>query len=89
MKKHNNLILLRHGQSIWNQLNLFTGWVDVDLSDEGLEEAKTAGLILKNDGRKFDVIFTSGLTRSKHSAEIIKNVLGNSPNRNGWVLAIK
>ena len=49
------LVLLRHGESEWNKLNLFTGWTDVDLSDKGREEAKAAGAILKSEGYDFDV----------------------------------
>ena len=48
------LVLLRHGESEWNKLNLFTGWTDVDLSDKGREEAKQAGITLKKEG--FDLI---------------------------------
>lgn len=58
------LVLIRHGQSEWNKLNLFTGWHDVDLSEEGVEEAKTAGKLIKEAGLEFDVAFTSVLTRA-------------------------
>ena len=58
------LLLLRHGQSIWNLENLFTGWVDVDLSDQGLQEAQEAGRLLKAEGIAFDVAFTSVLKRA-------------------------
>ncbi|MBC1372817.1 2,3-diphosphoglycerate-dependent phosphoglycerate mutase [Listeria booriae] len=58
------LVLIRHGQSEWNKLNLFTGWHDVDLSEEGVEEAKRAGLLVKEAGLEFDVAFTSVLTRA-------------------------
>ena len=60
MKK---LVLLRHGESIWNKENLFTGWMDVDLSDQGLAEARRAGGLLKAEGLTFDVAFTSVLKR--------------------------
>ncbi len=56
------LILIRHGQSIWNKLNLFTGWVDVPLSQEGVKEAVKAGEEIKNI--EIDVIFTSTLIRA-------------------------
>ena len=59
-----NLVLLRHGESTWNQENRFTGWTDVPLSDKGLREAREAGKLLKNDGFAFDVAFTSVLKRA-------------------------
>ena len=58
------LVLLRHGESTWNKENRFTGWTDVDLSDRGREEAKTAGRLLKQGGYTFDVAFTSVLKRA-------------------------
>ncbi|MBU1888191.1 MAG: 2,3-diphosphoglycerate-dependent phosphoglycerate mutase [Candidatus Omnitrophica bacterium] len=58
------LVLLRHGESIWNKENRFTGWTDVDLSDQGIEEAREAGKILKKEGFMFDVAFTSVLKRA-------------------------
>ncbi len=58
------LVLLRHGESVWNKENLFTGWTDVDLSEQGLKEAKRAGQQLKQDGFVFDVAFTSVLKRA-------------------------
>lgn len=58
------LVLLRHGESVWNKENLFTGWADVDLSQQGREEAKEAGRLLKNEGFAFDVTFTSVLKRA-------------------------
>jgi 2,3-bisphosphoglycerate-dependent phosphoglycerate mutase len=58
------LVLLRHGESIWNQANLFTGWTDVDLSETGKSEAKAAGAVLKAEGFSFDVAFTSVLKRA-------------------------
>ena len=61
MKK---LILLRHGESIWNKENRFTGWTDVDLSEKGLEEAKKAGEVLKKEGFVFDLAYTSVLKRA-------------------------
>lgn len=61
MKK---LVLLRHGESIWNKENRFTGWTDVDLSPEGVREAKRAGELLKEHGFIFDVAFTSVLKRA-------------------------
>jgi 2,3-bisphosphoglycerate-dependent phosphoglycerate mutase len=58
------IVLLRHGESIWNKENLFTGWYDVDLSDQGKVEAKRAGEVLKAEGFTFDVAFTSVLKRA-------------------------
>jgi 2,3-bisphosphoglycerate-dependent phosphoglycerate mutase len=58
------LVLLRHGESEWNRENRFTGWVDVDLSPKGLEEARAAGRLLKAEGYRFDVAFTSVLRRA-------------------------
>src|SRR5215467_4776467 len=58
------VVLLRHGESTWNKENRFTGWTDVDLSEKGLEEAKSAGELLKADGYTFDVAYTSVLKRA-------------------------
>jgi 2,3-bisphosphoglycerate-dependent phosphoglycerate mutase len=58
------VVLLRHGESTWNQQGLFTGWTDVDLSDKGVEEAKTSGRVLKKDGYTFDIAYTSVLKRA-------------------------
>jgi 2,3-bisphosphoglycerate-dependent phosphoglycerate mutase len=64
------LVLLRHGNSDWNQKNLFTGWVDVDLSDQGREEAKRAGELLAESGILPDIQYTSVLKRAIHTANI-------------------
>jgi 2,3-bisphosphoglycerate-dependent phosphoglycerate mutase len=64
------LIILRHGNSTWNQENLFTGWVDVELSDQGRAEAKRAGDLLVASGLKPELVFTSRLKRAIHTAEI-------------------
>ncbi len=61
------LVLVRHGESEWNKLNLFTGWTDVDLSEKGHEEAKAAGKLLKAEGYDFDVAYTSYLKRAIHT----------------------
>ena len=64
------LVLIRHGESEWNKLNLFTGWMDVDLSDKGREEAKNAGKTLKAEGYDFDICYTSYLKRAIHTLNI-------------------
>jgi 2,3-bisphosphoglycerate-dependent phosphoglycerate mutase len=64
------LILLRHGNSLWNQQNLFTGWVDVDLSDQGRLEANRAGELLAESGLKPDLLYTSRLKRAINTANI-------------------
>ena len=61
------LVLLRHGESVWNKENLFTGWTDVDLSEHGKEEATEAGRVLREHGFTFDVAFTSVLKRAIRS----------------------
>ena len=61
------LVLVRHGESEWNKLNLFTGWMDVDLSEKGHEEAKAAGQLLKAEGYDFDICYTSYLKRAIHT----------------------
>ena len=67
------LILLRHGNSVWNQENLFTGWVDVELSDQGRAEAKRAGELLAESGLKPDLLYTSKLKRAINTAHIALN----------------
>jgi len=59
--KIHKVVFLRHGQSIWNLENRFTGWYDVDLTQQGHEEAKQAGLLLKEKGFEFDLAYTSTL----------------------------
>lgn len=65
------LVLVRHGESIWNKENRFTGWTDVDLSEKGVEEAKKAGLLLKKEGFSFDLAYTSVLKRAIRTLWII------------------
>lgn len=65
------LLLVRHGQSVWNVENLFTGWTDVDLSDQGRIEARQAGIEIKREGLAFDVAFTSVLKRAIRTMWII------------------
>jgi 2,3-bisphosphoglycerate-dependent phosphoglycerate mutase len=70
------LVLVRHGQSEWNLKNLFTGWKDVDLTEQGVEEARTAGRKLKAEGIQFDVAFTSSLKRAQRTLDLILDELG-------------
>ncbi|MEO9168584.1 MAG: 2,3-bisphosphoglycerate-dependent phosphoglycerate mutase [Aestuariivirga sp.] len=72
------LVLVRHGQSDWNLKNLFTGWKDPDLSPKGVEEARAAGQRLKAKGLKFDLCFTSALTRAQHTLDLILSELGQT-----------
>lgn len=70
------LVLVRHGQSEWNLKNLFTGWRDPDLTEQGVSEAKRAGALLKAEGLKFDVAFTSDLTRAQKTLGLILGEMG-------------
>jgi 2,3-bisphosphoglycerate-dependent phosphoglycerate mutase len=70
------LVLVRHGQSEWNLKNLFTGWRDIDLSEQGIAEARTAGRKLKAQGLRFDVAFTSALIRAQRTLDIMLDELG-------------
>ena len=72
----NVLVLVRHGESEWNKLNLFTGWRDPDLSETGIEEAHRAGALLKKEALVFDIAFTSALKRAQHTLDIILGELG-------------
>jgi 2,3-bisphosphoglycerate-dependent phosphoglycerate mutase len=72
----NVLVLVRHGESEWNKLNLFTGWKDPDLSGKGIAEAHQAGRQLKKEGLRFDIAFTSDLVRAQHTLSIILQELG-------------
>jgi 2,3-bisphosphoglycerate-dependent phosphoglycerate mutase len=70
------LVLVRHGESEWNKQNLFTGWRDVDLTERGIEEARTAGRKLKAQGLRFDVAFTSALKRAQRTLDVMLSELG-------------
>lgn len=70
------LVLVRHGQSEWNLKNLFTGWKDPDLTEQGVTEAHAAGKALKGMGLHFDVAYTSALTRAQHTCRIILGEVG-------------
>lgn len=65
------LVLLRHGESIWNKENRFTGWIDIGLSEKGEQEAKMAGQTLKREGYTFDIVFTSVLKRAIQTTELV------------------
>jgi len=65
------IVLLRHGESTWNRENRFTGWTDVDLTDKGVEEARQAGRLLRQEGYAFDVAFTSVLKRANKTLNIV------------------
>ena len=69
------LILVRHGQSIWNLENKFTGWVDVDLAENGKSEAKKAGELIKNEQIKIDLYYSSFQLRAKNTLKLIKEIL--------------
>ena len=71
-----SLVLVRHGQSQWNEKNLFTGWKDPDLTEKGEREAIEAGLALKESNYKFDIMFTSVLLRAKRTGKLILEQVG-------------
>lgn len=70
-----NLVLVRHGQSEWNALNLFTGWKDPGLTDQGRQEANQAGQLIQSLNLDFDVMFTSALVRAQLTGNIILNII--------------
>lgn len=78
------LVIVRHGESVWNQENRFTGWKDVDLSPKGISEAEKAGKSLKEQGFSFDVAYTSCLTRAIRTLNLILENLGAL-----WIPVIK
>ena len=82
------LVLVRHGQSMWNLENKFTGWTDVSLSEQGIKEAKEAGIVLKEKGFTFDIAFSSVLKRANDTLDYILNELDekNIPIYKSWHL---
>jgi 2,3-bisphosphoglycerate-dependent phosphoglycerate mutase len=82
------LILLRHGQSTWNLENLFTGWTDVGLTEQGETEARTAGKLMAEEGLKPDLMFTSVLKRATQTADLALEEAGwtDVPTRRSWRL---
>ena len=73
--KSRNLILVRHGQSEWNAKNLFTGWKDPGLTNQGVSEAKNAGKLILEQNIEFDVMYTSMLSRAQKTGDIILGIL--------------
>tara|TARA_Y100000590_G_scaffold427518_1_gene537776 strand:- start:563 stop:1276 length:714 start_codon:yes stop_codon:yes gene_type:complete len=84
----NNLIAIRHGQSLWNKSRRFTGWADIDLTEQGKLEAKLAGKLIKELNIEFDVCFTSVQKRAINTLKIILDTLGkpNSKINKAWEL---
>jgi 2,3-bisphosphoglycerate-dependent phosphoglycerate mutase len=82
------VVFVRHGESVWNKENRFTGWTDVSLSENGVKEAQFAGQLLKQNGYNFDVAFTSVLTRAIMTYNTIATELGCHyiPVRKHWRL---
>lgn len=82
------VVFVRHGESVWNKENRFTGWTDVSLSENGVKEAQFAGQLLKQQGYNFDVAFTSVLTRAIMTYNNIATELGCHyiPVRKSWRL---
>jgi 2,3-bisphosphoglycerate-dependent phosphoglycerate mutase len=72
------LVLVRHGQSEWNLKNLFTGWRDVDLTEQGIAEARAAGRKLKQQGIRFDIAFTSALKRAQRTLDLMLEEMGQT-----------
>ena len=70
------VVLIRHGESVWNKENLFTGWADVTLSEKGIEEAKAGGNELKKAGFTFDKAYTSTLTRAIKTLNLVLEEMG-------------
>jgi len=85
--KMTKLILIRHGQSIWNKENRFTGWTDVELSEQGIEEAKQAGQLLKKHNINFDIAYTSILKRAEYTLDyILQTTKKEVPIHKSWML---
>ncbi|UTC48317.1 2,3-diphosphoglycerate-dependent phosphoglycerate mutase [Treponema vincentii] len=78
------LVLIRHGESEWNKLNLFTGWTDVELSEKGVEEAKEGGRALAAAGFDFDICYTSYLKRAIHTLQFVLDELDRN-----WLPVVK
>ena len=72
------VVLLRHGQSLWNQIPTFSGWCDVPLTDLGIEQAKGAARVMKEKGFDFDLVYSSELKRAYETAEAVLEVLDDT-----------
>ena len=82
------LVLLRHGESQWNLQNRFTGWTDIELSENGIIEAQTSGQLLKDKGYLFDLVYTSVLRRAIQTMDLCLEAIGieNIPIKYHWRL---
>ncbi|MFV0626375.1 MAG: 2,3-diphosphoglycerate-dependent phosphoglycerate mutase [Alphaproteobacteria bacterium] len=78
------LVLIRHGESEWNRLNLFTGWYDVELSEKGIAEATEGGKLLRDQGFDFDICYTSYLKRAIHTLQIVLDEMDRN-----WLPVVK
>lgn len=78
------LVMIRHGESVWNKANLFTGWTDVELSENGWNEAHQGGRLLKEEGLSFDICYTSYLKRAIHTASAVLGELDEE-----WIPIVK
>ena len=78
------LVMIRHGESEWNKANLFTGWTDVELSENGWNEAHQGGRLLKEEGLSFDICYTSYLKRAIHTASAVLGELDEE-----WIPIVK
>jgi 2,3-bisphosphoglycerate-dependent phosphoglycerate mutase len=83
-----NVVLLRHGQSLWNQIPTFSGWCDVPLTELGTEQAKGAARVMKEMGFDFDLAYSSKLSRAHRTAEVVLKEMGDdeTPIRSAWQL---
>ena len=88
MSETSTLVLLRHGQSVWNKEGLFTGWTDVPLTEQGIEEARSAGTLMSEADLRFDVVHTSVLSRAVETANVALGEMELSwiPVRRDWRL---
>ncbi|MDD2274808.1 MAG: 2,3-bisphosphoglycerate-dependent phosphoglycerate mutase [Candidatus Pacebacteria bacterium] len=83
----NKIIIIRHGESVWNKENIFTGWIDIGLSKLGITQAKNAGKLLKEKGFNFDIAYTSELKRATNTLDLIlEEMKENIPIKNSWRL---
>ena len=83
------VVLLRHGQSLWNKIPTFTGWCDVPLTDLGIEQAEGAAHLMKEKGYDFDLVYSSELKRAYRTAEVVLDIMNDSTQiepTKGWEL---